>query len=51
MNDHINTLDFCVIWFILYLVTWLASVSKYKNIFPSHKRSNNEEISALYLDD
>jgi len=35
----------------LYLVTWLASVSKYRNIFLSHKRSNNEEISALYFDE
>jgi hypothetical protein len=50
MNVHSNTLDFCVIWFILYLVTWLASVSKYRNIFLSHKKGNNEEISALYLD-
>jgi len=51
MNVHSNTLNFCVIWFILYLVIWLASVSKYRNIFLKHKRSNNEEIFALYLDD
>jgi hypothetical protein len=50
MNVHSNTLDFChIVYFIL--VTWLASVSKYRNIFLNHKRSNKEEIFALCLDD